>query len=210
MGEYAEYWFDQQGWYGMFVACGILCLADVSSVSPSSEADWGIWPDMTEYVKDDRTKLLLKLLIPWSSFVKTIAVYLKQKLKEQNFCDVSSDAMCLLLECWKSQPFLREIAIIKFSWMETFCSMEVELTWMGLWNGALEGQLLFNERGISGGWRSGQKALDMWANCALKHCLSLKNFIPNFVAFFGIIRNLISCVRRMSFSVTSAKRVCIY
>ena len=30
-------WFDQQGWYGMFVACGIWCLADVSSVSPSSE-----------------------------------------------------------------------------------------------------------------------------------------------------------------------------
>ena len=26
-----------QGWYGMFVACGIWCLADVSSVSPSSE-----------------------------------------------------------------------------------------------------------------------------------------------------------------------------
>ena len=31
------YMFDQQGWYGMFVACGIWCLADVSSVSPSSE-----------------------------------------------------------------------------------------------------------------------------------------------------------------------------
>ena len=26
------YGFDQQGWYGMFVACGIWCLADVSSV----------------------------------------------------------------------------------------------------------------------------------------------------------------------------------
>ena len=37
MGEYAEYGFDQQGWYGMFVACGIWCLADVSS-----GADWGI------------------------------------------------------------------------------------------------------------------------------------------------------------------------
>ena len=37
VGEYAEYGFDQQGWYGMFVACGIWCLADVSSVSPSSE-----------------------------------------------------------------------------------------------------------------------------------------------------------------------------
>ena len=37
MGYVAEYGFDQQGWYGMFVACGIWCLADVSSVSPSSE-----------------------------------------------------------------------------------------------------------------------------------------------------------------------------
>ena len=38
MGEYAKYGFDEQlGWYGMFVACGIWCLADVSSVSPSSE-----------------------------------------------------------------------------------------------------------------------------------------------------------------------------
>ena len=36
MGEYAEYGFDQQGWYGMFVACGIWCLADISSASPSS------------------------------------------------------------------------------------------------------------------------------------------------------------------------------
>ena len=33
VGEYAEYGFD----HGMFVACGIWCLADVSSVSPSSK-----------------------------------------------------------------------------------------------------------------------------------------------------------------------------
>ena len=26
-----------KGWYGMFVACGIWCLADVLSISPSSE-----------------------------------------------------------------------------------------------------------------------------------------------------------------------------
>ena len=41
MGEYAEYGFDQHGWYGMFVACGIWCLADVSNVSPSSEQTKG-------------------------------------------------------------------------------------------------------------------------------------------------------------------------
>ena len=34
-------------------------------------------------VKDDRTKFLLKLLIPRSSSVKAVSVYLKQKLKEQ-------------------------------------------------------------------------------------------------------------------------------
>ena len=28
MGEYAKYGFGQQGLYGMFVACGIWCLAD--------------------------------------------------------------------------------------------------------------------------------------------------------------------------------------
>ena len=27
----------------MFVACGIWCLADVSSVSPSSEQTWELW-----------------------------------------------------------------------------------------------------------------------------------------------------------------------
>ena len=34
---------NQQGWYGMFVACGIWCLADVSSVSPSSEQTGELW-----------------------------------------------------------------------------------------------------------------------------------------------------------------------
>ena len=34
-------------------------------------------------VKDGRTKLLLKLLIPLSSSVKAVSVYLKQKLKDQ-------------------------------------------------------------------------------------------------------------------------------
>ena len=30
MGEHAKYGFDQQGWYGMFVACGIWCLAELT------------------------------------------------------------------------------------------------------------------------------------------------------------------------------------
>ena len=38
---------------------------------------------------------------------------MKQKI-ERTVSDVSSEnhAMCILLECWKSQPFLREIAAI--------------------------------------------------------------------------------------------------
>ena len=40
----------------------------------------------------------------------------------------------------------------------------------------------------------------------LKHCLSLKTFIPNFVAFFVSLAIVISCICKMSFSVTSAKR----
>ena len=40
----------------------------------------------------------------------------------------------------------------------------------------------------------------------LKHCLSLKNFIPNFVAFLVSLGIEISCIRKMSFSVTSAKQ----
>ena len=76
------------------------------------------WRSSTMSVKDDRTKLLLKLLIPWSSSVKAVSVCLKQKLKNQfvMFLQKSCQVKCLLLECWKSQPFLRERATIKLSW----------------------------------------------------------------------------------------------
>ena len=47
MGEYAKYGFDQQGWYGMFVAFGIWCLADVSSVSPLSEQTGELWANQS-------------------------------------------------------------------------------------------------------------------------------------------------------------------
>ena len=40
----------------------------------------------------------------------------------------------------------------------------------------------------------------------LKHCLSLKTIIPNFVAFFVSLGIVISCICKMSFSVTSAKQ----
>ena len=94
--------------------------------------------------------------------------------------------------------------------METFCSMEVDLTWMGLWNRAVEGQLLFKERGISEAWRSGEKTLDMWANCVSKHCLSLKTFIPNFVAFFVSLGIVIFCIRRKMFSVARFGKTGVY
>ena len=37
---------------------------------------------------------------------------------------------------------------------------------------------------ISGDWRSGQKTLDMHVSKLCVKTLSLKTFIPNFVAFF--------------------------
>ena len=122
-------------------------------------------------------------VVPWRQFQFT-----SNRKVDRTVYEVSSgnDAMCLLLECRKSQykSFSREKATLKHFLMETFFSMEDELTWMWLWNGAVEGQLLLQERSISRTWRSGQKTLpDMWANCALKHCFSLKTFIPKFVAF---------------------------
>ena len=39
----------------------------------------------------------------------------------------------------------------------------------------------------------------------LKHRLSLKTIIPNFVASFVSLGIIISCIRKMPFSVTSAK-----
>ena len=110
-----------------------------------------------------------------------------------------NDAMCLLLECRKSQSFSRQKATLKRFWMETFCSMEDELTWIGLWNGAVEGQLLLQDRSISRTWRSEQKTLNMWADCVLKHCFSLETFISKFVAFFVPLGIVIFCIRKMSF-----------
>ena len=72
--------------------------------------------------KADRTKLLEV------SSVKAVADYLKLKLKEQvvKFHPEIGPCAC----CRKSQSFL-EIATFNF-FLETFCSMEIELTWMGL------------------------------------------------------------------------------
>ena len=53
-----------------------------------------------------------------------VSIYLnEQKLKS---CHV------LALGVLEITTILREIRTIKFSRMERFCSMEVELTWMGL------------------------------------------------------------------------------
>ena len=40
----------------------------------------------------------------------------------------------------------------------------------------------------------------------LKHCLSLKTFTPNLIAFFVPLGIVISCIQKMSSSVTSAKQ----
>ena len=80
-------------------------------------------------------------------------------------------------------------------------------------HGAVERQLLCKVRSISRAvgdqdWArlGGQKTLDMWANCVLKHRLPIKSFIPNFVAFFVLLVIALSCIRKMSSTVTSAKR----
>ena len=39
----------------------------------------------------------------------------------------------------------------------------------------------------------------------LKHCLSLKTIIPNFIAYFVSLGIVISCICKMLFSATSAK-----
>ena len=41
-----------KGWYGMFVACGIWCLVDVSSVSPSSEQTERSWGSVFKLFKN--------------------------------------------------------------------------------------------------------------------------------------------------------------
>ena len=75
--------------------------------------------------------------------------------------------------------FLNGNVLLNGSWVD----LDGTLKWRVEW------QLLFKERGISEAWRSGQKTLDMWANCVLKHCLAQKTIIPNFVAFFVSFRN---------------------
>ena len=61
---------------------------------------------------------------------------------------------------------------------DNIINLDGTLKWRVKWQ-------LFKERGISEAWQSGEKTLDMWANCVLKHCLSLETFIPNFVAFLA-------------------------
>ena len=75
-------------------------------------------------------------------------------------------------------------------------------------------QLSFKERGISRAWRSGLRK-DVRADdtghvsklCVkLKHYLPLKTFVTNFVALFVLLKIALFCIRKMSSSVTSAKR----
>ena len=43
------------------------------------------------------------------------------------------------------------------------------------------------------------------ANCMIKHCLPLKTFIPNFVAFFVLLGIALSCIWKIFSSVTTTK-----
>ena len=91
----------------------------------------------TMSIKADQTKLLFKILMPWTSFVKAVTIYWKLKLKEQCVKSVPLEIM----PCACCSNYNVELMTLKFSWMETFYSVEVELTLMGLWNWAVEGQL---------------------------------------------------------------------
>ena len=142
--------------------------------------------------------------------MKVVAVSLKNSLWSWNPPESCHACAC----CWSvgNHNHFRER-----KWHSSFLEWrrfgQWKLSWLG-WDfeyGTVEGQLLFKETGISEAWRgAGEKTLDMWANFVLKHCLSLKIFIRNFVAFFVLLAIVISCIHKMSFSVTSEKREQIY
>ena len=85
-------------------------------------------------------------VVPWRQLQFTLNRKVDRTIYEASS---GNDAMCLLLEFRESQSFSREKATLKRFWMETFCSMEDELTWMGLWNGAVEGQYCCSRREAS-------------------------------------------------------------
>ena len=73
------------------------------------------------------------------------------------------------------------------------------------------GRTVVVQRGISEAWRSGwRKAVRAEdtghvRKLCIKHCLTLKTFIPNFVASLMLLEIVLSCIHMMSSSVTSAK-----
>ena len=46
--------------------------------------------------------------------------------------------------------------------------------------------------------------------CVLKHCLSLKAFVPNFVAFLVLLGIVISCIRMMLFYIGHFGKTGVY
>ena len=84
--------------------------------------------------------------------MKAVSVYLKQKLKEQF-------VMFLRKSCHVLAVGVLEIT--------TIFKREMR---------ALAGQLLFKERGISGGWRSGQKTLDVLSKLCVKTLFISEDF----------------------------------
>ena len=110
-------------------------------------------------------------VVPWRQLQFT-----SNRKADRTVYEVSSgnDAMCLLLECRKSQSFSREKATL--FWVKTLCSMEDELTWMGLWKWAVEGQLLLQERSISRTWRSEQNDTGYVSKLCVKTLFFSGNF----------------------------------
>ena len=102
--------------------------------------------------------------------------------------------------CWKSQSFL-EIADIQI-----FLNGDVLFNGSG-WTFVVQGERVQRCSAVRIGKGCGGRH---WTCeqivCFKKHDLLLKTFIPHFVPFFVLLGIALSCIRKMSFSVTSTKR----
>ena len=114
------------------------------------------------------------------------------------------------MACWKSQSFL-EIAVFNFFRRSAQCNLSL-VGWefeVEPWKGGCSSR---REACISGAWRTGLRKASRAegtghvVNCVLKYCLPFKTFIPVFAAFFVLLGIALSCICKMSFQVTSAKR----
>ena len=139
--------------------------------------------------------------------MKAVAVYLKQKLKEQ-FVKFPLEIMTCIIACaccWSVGNHN--------NFRERYSDIQIFLNGDSLLNGSrvdLHGwdslKWSCGRTVVVQGEKHQRSLVIRRENCVLKHCLSLKTFIPNFLAFFILLAVVLSCIGKMSFSVTSAKQ----